>query len=234
MGYLDVVKSIRGLKHYYPLNDAYGPKDAVGGRNGVNSGATFGANGATFNGSSSVRLPDHGDFSVATNRGLTILVFQTISDWQGKGGNREYIHWAGKGKPGAHEWTFRHYIPGGGGEAPNRPKRTSFYHFNPGGGEGAGSYFQDDDAAGVERVIVGTCDMSTISMWKNGVKRDSDPLSGYSVTPRNTASDVYLGTRGDGTGFMIGRLRRVAFFNRVLSESKIKKLYDNRAMAEED
>jgi hypothetical protein len=45
----------------------------------VNSGATFGAKGATFNGSSSVRLPDHRDFSVATNRALTIRA-ATASD----------------------------------------------------------------------------------------------------------------------------------------------------------
>ena len=227
-GYLDVVKAIPGLTHYYPLNAESGARDAVGGLNGVNHGAAFATNGATLNGSASVELPDDADFSVASKGAISILIYQTVTDWNGRGGNREYIHWAGKGRSGAHEWTFRHYIPGGGGEASSRPKRTSVYHYNPFGGLGAGSYFQDDDAAGYERVIVATIDRSTITMWKNGVKRDSDPLSGYSIKPQDTASSVFLGTRGDGTGFMIGRIRRAAFFDRILTDAEIKRLYDER------
>jgi len=149
----------------------------------------------------------------------------------------EYVHWMGKGKAGAHEWTFRYYIDGGGGEAPSRPRRTSFYHFNPAGGLGTGSFFQDPDAAGVERVVGGMVwgnsgNGGSTQMWKNGVVRDTDLLSSYSVNPVNTASPVFLGSRGDGTGFLVGRLRRVAFFNRKLTAAEMKSIYDARALPE--
>lgn len=234
----EVITSIPGLTHYYPLNaDA---KDAVGDAHGIIRGnVKFDGTRAVFDGKSSIELPDRDDFSAAgtASKALTIIVFQTVDDWKRESPGNEYVHWMGKGKSGAHEWTFRYYIDGGGGEAPARPRRTSFYHFNPAGGLGAGSFFQDPDAAGVERVVGGmiwgnSSNGGSTQMWKNGVVRDTDALSGYSVNPKNTGTPVFLGSRGDGTGFLVGRLRRVAFFNRRLTADEMKRIYDARALPE--
>ena len=222
--YLKQLQTVPGLTHYYPLNAANGAKDLVGGVNGTvkGSGVTFGSAGANFTGSGYVELPDNDDFSVATKGGLTVLVDLTISDWHGKGAS-EYIHWMGKGVSGAHEWTFRHYVQGGSGEASSRQGRVSFYHFNPAGGLGAGSYFQDA-MNGSEHVIEATADMKQVQMIKDGTLRDTDQLSGYNITPKNTTTPVRIGSRGDSTGFLVGKIRRVAFFNRVLTPAETAKL----------
>jgi hypothetical protein len=81
-------------------------------------------------------------------------------------------------------------------------------------------------------MVSGEVDASNTQMWKNGVLRDTDSLSGYSIKPANTNTPVRLGTRDMSTGFLIGRLRRVAFFDRKLSAAELKTLYDANAMAE--
>lgn len=229
MTFLDTLSQVPGLTHYYPL--ATDAKDVVGSAHGANHGAVFKNGAATFNGSSYIELPDHDDFSVATKGGLTILASVAIADWRGAGAS-EYVHWAGKGGAGAHEWTFRHYVKGGTGEAPTRQGRTSFYHFNPAGGLGAGSYFQDPSFPTGERMFAAFCGLKTIGLAVNGVIRDTDQLSGYSIKPQNAGAPVRLGTRGDKTGFLIGSIRRVAFFNRVLSPAEITKIHDARGQDE--
>jgi hypothetical protein len=226
MTFQDVITKIPGLKHYYPLStDA---KDVVGTAHGVNHGATFGKDGATFDGKSYIELPDNDDFSAATTGELTILVFATITNWKGAGAS-EYIHWMGKGVAGAHEYTFRHYVLNGTGEASSRQGRVSFYHFNPAGGLGAGSYVQDPMGSD-ERMVTGEVDKSNIYMFKNAVLKDTDALSGYSIKPVNTKTPVRLGTRDMSTGYLIGKLRRVAFFNRKLTAAELKTLWDARAL----
>jgi hypothetical protein len=223
----EVITGIPGLTHWYPLTDTYGVNDeGPQDLNGVNHGAVFDDHGAVFNGKAYIQLPDHDDFSAATTGSLTIVSFLTISSWKGAGAS-EYVHWMGKGKSGAHEWTFRHYVDGGSGEASSRQGRVSFYHFNPAGGLGAGSYFQDSEET-IERMVAGEVDRTNIYMYKNAVLRDTDALSGYKIVPKNTGTAVCLGSRGDGTGFLVGRLRNVAFFNRKLSTAELKTLYDNR------
>ena len=222
--YLKALSSVSGLTHYYPLDAASGARDLVGGVNGTvrGTGVTFSDKGATFTGKGYVELPDNDDFSVATKGGLTVLVDLTVDDWHGAGAS-EYVHWMGKGTAGAHEWTFRHYVQGGTGEASSRQGRVSFYHFNPAGGLGAGSYVQDPMST-TEHVIEATSDMKQIQLLKDGVLRDTDQLSGYSIVPRNTTTPVRIGSRGDNTGFLVGKIRRVAFFNRVLTPSETSRL----------
>jgi Concanavalin A-like lectin/glucanases superfamily len=225
----DVLTSIPGLKHYYPLNKAYGAKDAVGGVNGtVKGNVVFTDTHAVFDGKSYIDLGDSNDFSAVTTGGLTIVVFLTIDNWKGAGAS-EYVHWAGKGKAGAHEYTFRHYVDGGSGEAASRQGRTSFYAFNLAGGLGAGSYFQDAEDK-VERVVTGTLNAQNVSMWRDGVQRDTDPLSGYSVKLANGGASLCLGTRDTSTGYLVGKLRNVAVYNRVLSALEIKKIYEARSL----
>jgi hypothetical protein len=231
MTFLDVISKIPGLTHYYELTkDA---NDSVGSVHGKNHGCTFGSKGAVFDGDSYIELSDHNDFSVATKGGLTVLVFMTLDSWKGAHAS-EYVNWMGKAANGTPaEWCFRHYVwPNGSGEAATRPKRTSFYHFNISGGLGAGSFFQDDDPTGQERVVVGTCDLKQTQIFKNGVKRDTDLLSGYSIKPQNTAQPVRLGSKDLATGFLVGKLRRVAFWNRVLTDTEIKSIYAARNEAD--
>ena len=227
----DVILAIPGLTHYYPLNE--NANDIVGDAHGtVDGNVEFDGTHAVFDGESGIKIADRDEFSAAGNasKELSIFVMQTVDDWTRNSHNNEYIHWFGKGKSGAHEWTWRIYKDGGGGEAPERKRRTSYYNFNPDGGLGTGSYFQDEeDDPGTERVITGMIwgdagNGGKTQMWKNGVLRDTDALSDYDVYPKNTNSDVWLGTRGDNTGYLVGRLRRVAFFNRKLTESEIKSL----------
>jgi hypothetical protein len=225
--YDEAVKAISGLTHYYPLvKDA---NDTVGRVNGTNKGATFSSKGATFNGSSYIDLGDNDDFSVATKGAITFALYLTIADWKGKGAS-EYVHWAGKGEAGKHEYVFRHYVKGGSGEAASRQGRMSFYHFNPAGGLGAGSYYQDSTFPTTERFVVGTCDMKQLQMYVNAVKRDTDPLSGYNVVPKNTTSSLRLGTRDMSTGYLVGTIRRVAIFNKILSQAEITALYAARTL----
>ncbi|NAZ85510.1 LamG domain-containing protein [Kineococcus indalonis] len=227
----DVLTSVPGLKHYYPLDSANQARDVVGGVHGTVHGSVAFGTHARFDGKSYVEIPDHDDFSVATRGALTVVAFNTIDDWRGAGAS-EYVHWMGKGSAGSHEWVFRHYVQGGTGEASSRQYRTSFYHFNTSGGLGAGSYFQDPDAAGTERMVAGVVDTTTISMWKDAQLRDSDPLSGYSIKPGNGSAPVRLGTRDMTTGFLVGRLRRVAFFDRKLTQAELKRIYDARNLPE--
>ena len=107
----------------------------------------FKDDGAHFDGKSWIELPDNPDFSVVTTKELTIVAFVTVDDWTKVSHNNEYLHWMGKGKADAHEWVFRTYVDGGGGEAPSRKRRISFYHFVPSGGLGTGSFVQDTSAA---------------------------------------------------------------------------------------
>jgi hypothetical protein len=225
------IVKIPGLTHFYPLNETSGPDDVVGDDDGASHGAEFAEDGASFDGHSYIRIPDNDDFSVTTTGKLTIVAFLTIDDWGGSDPeSTQYVHWMGKGKDDWHEWAFRHYVKGASGEAAERQGRTSFYYFNPEGGLGAGSYFQDRQLH-KERLIVATVDTKQTAIWKNGVKRDDDPLSGFQVTPKNTPSAVCIGGLGDDTGSLVGKLRNVAFFNRELTKDEIKTIYDNRNLS---
>lgn len=230
MTFRDVITKVPGLTHYYPLDSASQAKDTVGTQHGTNHGATFSTQGATFDGASYVDLGDHNDFSAATTGAITVVTFLTITSWKGKGAS-EYVHWTGKGASNAHEWTFRHYVDGGSGEAATRQGRVSFYCFNLAGGLGAGSYAQDSEDTG-EHMFAGAIDRVNTYMVKDGVQRDSDALSGYNITPKNGGAPVRLGTRDMSTGYLVGRLRRVAFFNRKLSTTELKLIYDARSQEE--
>ena len=188
--YLGLLNSIPGLTHYYSFTGADGAKDLKGNVNGIIHGAPqFTAKGMVLDGNDWIELPDHADFSPATTGEITIVVYQTVSNWTKVSHNNEYLHWMGKGRSNQYEWTFRIYIDGGGGEAPARKRRTSFYSYNPSGGLGAGSFFQDEgDGPGVERIVGGqiTTKAGVTRMYKNGALRDTDQLSGYNIVPKRT------------------------------------------------
>lgn len=239
MSFHDAIMAMPGLTAYMPLNSAYGAKDIVNNTDGIVHGnVAFKADGAHFSGGW-IEFPDAPYFSPAATgtKQFTVLCFQTVDDWTKGSANNEYVNWLGKGNPTAgHEWTFRYYIDGGGGEAPARKRRTSIYSFNAGGNLGTGSYFQDlADGNGVERFIAGSISTEgtgtapgIVQIFKNAVLRDADLESTFNVTPTHTRAPLGIGSRGDGTGFLYGRLTDVAFFNRTLTAADLQKLYDLR------
>lgn len=238
--YAEVVAAIPGLVAYYPMDDTYKGVDVKGGRNATTGTVTFSPAGATFTGAAGcyLQIPDADVFSAVTTGAITIVAFQSVADWtDGGNGDQGFVHWIGKGEGTQHEWVFRHYFsPDTSGESPPRDKRTSFYHFNLAGGLGAGSYVQDPDDANVERMFAGQVSGSTATggitrIWKNGIKRDEDLLSGFSITPANGTAPVRIGTR-DTLSMFRGTIRRVMFFNRLLTDVEINKLYDARALPE--
>lgn len=213
-----------GVTHHYPLDRRVGLRDVVGCVDARNLGARLTPRGAVFDGASAIEIPDDDDFSVPADGGLTVLALLDVADWRGRG-SRQFVHWLGKIGPGAggddvHEWTFRHYVRGGRGQAARRQGRTSFYAFDTDGGLGAGSYFQDG-LSRREVLVVGTLDRSGTSIWKNGWWRDSDPLAGYGIEPRGTSAPVRIGDVDADAGSLVGRVRKVAFFDRVLEPGEV-------------
>ena len=242
MTFLDKLRNIAGdsLTHYYELDGTNKTNDLVGSVNGkVHGRVHFRDDGAHFDdGKSWIELPDSPDFSAGPTKELTVLAFVEVKDWTRASHNGEYVHYMGKGHSHAHEWTCRIYMDGGGGEASARRRRTSFYAFNPSGGLGAGSYVQDAEASKHERMMTGVIyakgrgsHPGVTRQYQNGVKKDEDQLSGYNITPEHTNTSVGIGSRGDNTGFLVGRIRRVAFFNKALSDDQIKHIYAARAEA---
>lgn len=262
--FTSTIKALGGLVHYYPLNATTQATDQQGSVNGTNTGGvTFSSAaataGATFNGSNYLTFPDAPGFSLGgqASRGWSVVVFQTVLNWaEGTRGDGGYVHWMGKGGGGTQEWVFRHYFdPDTSGQS--RAKRTSAYHYNPEGGQGTGSYFQDNDAAGVERMIVATMNTTTTSnppngstgvsngfgssvpggvwIYKNGVYREADGFQsgggGVNIVPTNNNAPMRIGTR-DMASFFIGRIRRVAFFNRQLTATEVSNLYAARNLSD--
>jgi hypothetical protein len=208
--------------HFYALtSDA---KDSVGTLHGTATNVTFGSSGAVFPGNGFVELPKSQDFSATKTGGMTIATYLTIDDWKAGGNQSEFCHWFGKGEPGQHEYCGRHYIDGGSGEAAQRQGRVSFYGFNAAGGLGAGSYYQDTSEPKTERLFVFTLDRVNVTLWMNGVKRDSDPLSGYNIKQTYTTAPLRLGTRDKTTGYLKGKLRAFGVWNRVLTDAEISGL----------
>lgn len=226
--YFETLASLPGVTQIHPLaNDPTGIKPVIGNVATVSkSGVTFDGTRANFNGTGSINFGDSPDFSAVTTGELTIAIAVAIADWRGKGAT-EYVHWLAKGNAATgHEWAFRHYVQGGTGEAPQRQGRISYYDFNKAGGLGAGSYYQDGTLPTRERLIVATTNIAQnrIRLFVDGVQRDEDTLSGYNIKPTDTTSPVILGTRGDGTGFLVGSARRLSFAGKEWTPAQVAAL----------
>jgi hypothetical protein len=164
-----------------------------------------------------VEIPDADIFSEPTTGAISVEAWIRPDSLDMP--NREssgYVHWMGKGVSGEHEWVSRMYQEG---NSEDRANRISFYSFNLTGGLGAGSYFQDDVTVGEWIHYVGTFDDTRTYIYKNGVERDSDLLSGYDITPENGSAPVRIGTR-DRSSYFQGAIARVAFYSTRLSESQ--------------
>ena len=116
-----------------------------------------------------------------------------------------YVHWAGKGEAGQHEYVCRMYSRH---NTAGRPNRISAYAFNPAGGLGSGAYFQDAVTPGewihVVFVLQTRTRPGTIQIYKNGVLRQTTSLAQFNVTPRAGNAPLRLGTRDFGSFFQGG------------------------------
>jgi hypothetical protein len=175
-----------------------------------------------FNGTQTyIEIPSHSDFSVTTTGELTIAAWitpetLTFPNIEGTG----YVHWLGKGEIGQQEWTFRIYSQG---NTENRQNRISFYVFNAEGGQGIGSHFQDLLEPGERIYVVATVDHQKTSIYRDGIKRDSDIYTGQ-ITPKAGNAPVRVGTR-DFNSFFKGQIYEVRFWNRCLTDNEIANLF---------
>lgn len=299
MGYMETIKQIPGLLHYYPLDSTFQLRDQVGTAHMTNAGGvSFGsttANGFTvdaarFTGGSTsyLTIPNSIDWSVDTIKNsagaltgkMFIIASLTVDNWaQGGSGNGERIHWMGKGGHGNQdcEWLLRLYRVPGTGQATARPRRHSAYYFNPGsgsvwpnfppGGQGAGDYLQplpqgadggewsnmtdaqstDAGTAGVEKnygalfsLTGGSGDLPGYAQvsW-NDIKHSYGSGAhfgnpSYMTRPLHGNAVVKLGTADDGDGYLIGRVRRVAVFNRELTTAELTTLKNAMSLQETD
>ena len=201
------------------MSGAAGTSGGAGASTGGSAGSGTGALVApVFDGETGyVEVPDADVFSEPTTGELSVEAWIRPDSLDMP--NREssgYVHWMGKGVSGEHEWVARMYQEG---NSEDRANRISFYSFNLSGGLGAGSYFQDDVIVGEWIHYVGTFDDVRTTIFKNGVERDSDLLSGYDITPENGSAPVRIGTR-DRNSYFQGAIARVAFYSKRLSASE--------------
>jgi hypothetical protein len=165
-----------------------------------------------------VEIADDDAFSQPTYGALTVEAWirpdsLSMTEREGSG----YVHWMGKGQSGEHEWVARMYQEG---NSEDRANRISFYSFNLSGGLGAGSYFEDDITAGDWIHYVGAFDDTRTYIFRDGVERDSDLLSGYDIVPENGSAPVRIGTR-DTNSFFEGSIARVAIYGTRLTEAQV-------------
>ncbi|TVY07790.1 LamG domain-containing protein [Paenibacillus cremeus] len=142
-----------------------------------------------------------------------------------------YVHWMGKGTSGQHSWVARMYSYT---NTENRPNRISGYSFNLSGGLGAGSYFQDTVTAGQwihYTLVINTVNTDATyttgytKIFKNGVLRDQDKLSDYSIIPGNGTAPMRIGTR-DLNSFFQGAVGKVAVYDYELTPAQLTAHYN--------
>jgi len=174
-----------------------------------------------------VEIADHPDYSIATTGELTMVALIRPDSLEMPAQERTgYVHWLGKGIPGQDEWTFRMYQLG---NSEDRENRISCYGFNldarTGGTRfGIGSHFQDELTPGQWLLVAGAWDATRVSIYRDGVLRDSDLLDqsatgGPIITPEDGDAPVRIGTR-DFNSFFQGAISRVAIFSRKLADSE--------------
>jgi hypothetical protein len=145
-----------------------------------------------------VEVADHPDYSIATTGELTVVALIRPDSLEMPSQERTgYVHWLGKGVPGQDEWTFRMYQLG---NSEDRDNRISCYAFNldarAGGTRlGIGSHFQDELTPGQWLLVAGAWDTTRVSIYRDGVLRDSDLLD-QSATGAGGLRRRHNGRRG--------------------------------------
>ena len=224
---------------YWPL-DPSDPHDYSGHNlNGVSSNSPFATKApnndtvSVFNGINQYFTMDDNDYLEIVRTGIL-----TIAAWfrpdtlqfdynEGSG----YVHWMGKGMANAQSWAARMYSYN---NTEGRFNRISGYAFNLTGGLGAGSYFQDTIIVGqwiFYTLVINTINVSSsystgyTKIYKNGIYRDQDALSGYGIIPQNGSAPMRIGTR-QLQSFFKGAIGKVAVFDYELTSTQIQTHYN--------
>lgn len=173
-----------------------------------------------------VQYPSAATLSIARTGALTLEAWirpDTLQFPSSEGDG--YVHWAGKGEPGQHEYAMRMYSLN---NSASRPNRISGYVFNLSGGLGSGSYFQDAVQAGAWMHVVMVIDDrsgdGSVSLYKNGVLRKTTPLSQFDVTPGPGSAPVRIATR-DFRSFFKGAIGKFAIYGYPLTTAQISAHY---------
>jgi hypothetical protein len=175
-----------------------------------------------------LEITSHAHFSAPTTGALTLEAWirpdtlNFVNDQDG------YVHFAGKGAAGAHEYVFRMYS-----KDTDRPNRISAYAFNPEGGLGSGSYFQDPVIAGQwihVAAVISTKSSSSypdgfVKIYKNGQLRDTDSLRDYNIEPVAGSAPLRIGTR-DFASFFQGAIGKFAIYGYELNAKALEQHYD--------
>jgi hypothetical protein len=225
VGYWPIASGVTADQSGHSLNGAF---------TGSPSGTTMpnGDGAIVFNGINQYFTVSDNNYLEVTRSGIL-----TIEAWmrpdvlqfpnsEGSG----YVHWMGKGTSGQHSWVARMYNYT---NTENRPNRISGYSFNLSGGLGAGSYFQDAVTTGQwihYTLVINTVDTIAAyptgytKIYKNGVLRDQDSLSGYSIVPGNGTAPMRVGTR-DLASYFQGAVGKVALYDYELTPAKLAAHY---------
>jgi len=219
---------------YLNMDPAAAPTDLSGNghvgsyKGGVPASATMpnGEKAPVFNGVNQyLSIASSPKLSVPTKRVLTIVAWIKPSTLQFPNTeNEDFVYFLGKGNPTeGYEYANRMYSKV---NSASRPNRISVYHWNTNGGLGSGSYFQDAVNTTDWIMITDIIDMNrgVVDIYKNGVLRDSTPLSQYSVTPRATNSPFNIGTRNLNSWFQ-GAVGKVSVHDRLLTTAELSSLY---------
>ena len=219
---------VDSLVGYYPFNNNVND-ESIYLNHGVVYGATptedrFGQTDSAylFNGIDQyLEIPDADQLSIGSTDKLSISVWMRIDTLDFPASQNNYVHWMGKGVSGQHEWTFRIYNLNS-----TRPNRTSCYAYNTSGGLGAGSYVQEGITIGewIHYVAVYNYTSDSIFLYKNGVLRDADNFSDYSIIPGNGTAPLRIGTR-DLNSYYKGVIDDIRIYSRVLNDTEINSLY---------
>lgn len=195
-----------------------------------------------FNGSSGnyIEVADDDDFSVTTTGELTVAAWVrpdsinptgAVDGQDPPSGEGLYLHWMGKGDNDVvnrYEWMSRFYAhdkalnPTNG--ANDRPNRFSGYYFNPPGGLGSGSFFQEAVTPGEWIFYVVEFDLTGPRIFKNGLLKDADFFSDYTIAPERTTAPLRLGT-AELASWFDGAIGPVAFWDRRLTTEEVYRLW---------
>jgi len=139
-------------------------------------------------------------------------------------GGKNYIQFLGKRYSGNNEFSFRQY---NSSNAEGKGNRISFYIFNLSGGLGSGSFVQEPLDLEKWIFLAGVFNGTHVSVYKNGILKDTDSLADYGIFPQNGNSPVVIGSL-DGVNYFKGGIRSVRIYNRSLTQAEIAYLFSQK------
>lgn len=179
---------------------------------------------SVFNGfNQSFAIPDNNLLEIVRTGILTVEAWIRPDTLQFKSSEGSgYVWWMGKGEKNQYSWSARMYNYN---NSEGRFNRISGYAFNKSGNLGAGSYFQDSITVGEWIMFTFTVNMlpsaGYTKIFKNGIFRDQDNLSGYGIVIQNGTAPMRIGTR-NYQSFFQGAISKVAVYDYELTTNQLR------------